>query len=127
MKKTKQILIAFPEYYLLILTILAGYSFPFYFNPIFLGLAIIPFLQIIIKSKISGLIIAGLFVLINLYMLGALISEFKEFSEFNLEAKQLLVGGLCLWIFNMFISGVMVYKYTRPLNENKSSLNVFSN
>ncbi len=127
MKKAKQILIGFPEYYLLILTIIAGYKFPFTFNPIFLGLAVIPILQIIFKNKISGLILASLFILLNLYMLGALISEFREFSEFNLNAKQLLFGGLSFWILNIFASGVMIYKYTRPSNETKSSLNIVDN
>jgi hypothetical protein len=122
MKKIKQILMKFPEYYLIVLIILAGYTPPFTFNPMFVGLACIPILQIIFKNKISGLIIAILFLLANLFMLGALISELREFTEFNNSAKQLLVGGLSLWCFNMFAFSVMLYKYLKSDNE-KSSIN----
>ena len=120
MKKVKQILIKFPEYYLVVLIILAGYSPPFNFNPIFIGLACIPILQIIFNNKVSGLIIKNLFIFANLYMLGAILSELREFTEFNSNARQLLFGGLSLWCFNIFAFIVMLYKYLRTEKENTS-------
>lgn len=123
MIKAKQVLIQLPEYYLLILTIIAGYTYPFTFNPIFLGLAVVPIFQIVVRNKISGLIIASLFVLLNLYMLGALISELSEFLVFNSSAIQLL-GGLSFLIVNILASSVMFYKYTRPSRETKSALSI---
>lgn len=117
----KQILFKLPEYYLLVLIILSGYSPPFTFNTIALVLAAILILQIIFTNKISGLIIAGVFLLINLYMLGALISEFNEFPEFNKEAKQLLFVGLSLWSLNMVTSIMMIYKYAKT-DENNSQI-----
>lgn len=91
---------------------LAGYLPPFYIHPIFIGIAIILILQIIFKSRISGLILGIIFFLINLYFLGALLSEFIEFNEFNNRAKQLLFAGITIWIVNFTLSLTMIYKYT---------------
>ena len=110
MKKT---LLNSPEYYLVILIILSGYTPPFSFNPIFIGLTAIVMLQIIFKNKISGIIIGSSFLLINLFMLGALISEFREFATFNSQAKQLLFVGLPLWALNMTASIIIIYKYLK--------------
>ena len=122
MKKVKQILMKFPEYYLVVLTILVGYTPPFGFSLISIGLAAVLIFQIVFKNKISGLIIASIFLLINLYMLGALISEFNEFPEFNNSAKQLLFVGLSLWSLNMLSSGVMIYKYSKTESVNNSQI-----
>lgn len=110
MNKTKQIVMRLPEYYILILAILAGYKPPFSFTPISIGLAAIMIFQIFYKNKISGLVISVLFLLINLLMLFALISELKEFSTFNNEAQQLLFGGLLIWLTNLLFGGLMFYK-----------------
>lgn len=110
MNKTKQIIVKLPEYYMLILAILAGYKPAFSFTPISLGLAAIMIFQIVYKNKIAGLVISSLFLLINVFMLFALISEFKEFPTFNNEAKQLLFGGLLIWLTNLFFGGIMFYK-----------------
>ena len=122
MKKVKQILMKFPEYYLVVLTILVGYTPPFGFSLISIGLAAVLIFQIVFKNKISGLIIASIFLLINLYMLGALISEFNEFPEFNNSAKQLLFVGLSLWSLNILSSGVMIYKYSKTESVNNSQI-----
>jgi len=108
----KKILFKLPEYYLIVLAILAGYSPPFYINPIFIVIAGIFTLQIIFKNKISGISLGILFFLINLYFLGALISEFNEFTELNNKTKQLLFVGLIIWIVNMILSLTMIYKYS---------------
>lgn len=123
MKKRIQPLLKFPEYYLLVLVLLAGFTPPFSFNPLSLVIAGIVILQIIYKNKISGLFIAGLFLIINLFMLGALISEFTEFSSFDSSAKQLLVGGLAIWCLNSCAIGIMIYKYVTLDGSSSSSLN----
>lgn len=122
MKKAKQILFKFPEYYLVVLAILAGYTPPFSFNPIFIGIAVIPILQLIFKNKISGIVLGSIFLLINLYMLGALFSEFLEFTELNSSAIQLLFVGISLWGLNMLVSIVMIYKYSKTEIENNPQL-----
>jgi len=108
----KKILFKLPEYYLIVLAILAGYSPPFYINPIFIVIAGIFTLQIIFKNKISGISLGILFFLINLYFLRALISEFNELAEFNNKTEQLLFVGLIIWIVNMILSLTMIYKYS---------------
>ena len=107
----KKVFFKLPEYYLIILAFLAGYVPPFYIHPIFIGIAIILILQIIFKSRISGLILGTLFFLINLYFFGALLSEFNEFNEFNNRAKLLLFAGITIWIVNFTLSLTMIYKY----------------
>lgn len=101
-----------PEYYLIILVILAGYSPPFYINPIFIGIIGILILQIIFKNRILGISLGIIFFLVNLFFLGALLSEFNEFTEFNNTAKQLLFVGLTIWIVNIIASITMVYNYS---------------
>lgn len=120
MNKTKHIILKLPEYYMLILAILVGYNPPFSFTAISLGLAAIMIFQIVYKKKISGLMISSLFLLINVFMLFALISEFKEFPIFNSEAKQFLFGGLLIWLTNLFFGGIMFYKNTIVSAENFS-------
>jgi len=115
MKTLKLILTRFPEYYLLILALLTVYTPPFSFsmNPFVIGFIAVIILQIILRNKISGLIIAIMFTLINVYMLFALISEFSEFSTFNTRGKELIFGGLSIFILNLLMSVGMLYKYTQ--------------
>ena len=108
----KRIYLKFPEYYLIILTFLAGYSPPFYINPIFVVIVIILILQIVFKNRILGLVLGSLFFLVNLFFLAALISELNEFTKINTDAKQLLLVGLSIWITNMLMSLVLIYKYS---------------
>lgn len=111
MNRYKQIIIQLPEYYLVVLAIVAAVTLPFSLNPFAIGLAVVLTLQIIFKSKTFGLIIASLFLIANLFMLIALTTGLKEFPAFNPNAKQLLFGGLALFGFNLFVSGVMLVKY----------------
>ena len=113
MKSLRQIIIGLPEYYLIALVIILGFIHPFPINlsPTIVGLIIIIFLQIVFKNKISGYIIASLFILVNLYMLGVLVSEIVESSTFDTSAKQLLFGGTLFFGFNLFISVLMIFKY----------------
>ena len=112
MKKFKQILLQLPEYYLIVLALLAGYTPPFSINPFAIGIVIILAFQIIFKNKIAGHLIASLFLIGNLVMLLALTSELNEFPKFNAHAKELLFGGLMLLGFNIIMSGLMLLKYT---------------
>lgn len=111
MKNKKLQFLQFPEYYLLVLTILGGYTPPFSFHPIFIGILGLLVVQLIFKNKIVGTILGSLFLLINLYMLGALISELREFTAFNTAAKNLAFVGFTLWGLNMLAALTMIYKY----------------
>jgi len=111
-----------PEYYFIVLAILAGYSPPFYINPIFIGIVGILVLQIIFKNRVSGLMLGILFFLINLYFLGALLSEFYNLTEFNNIAKELLFVGVTLWVVNFILSLTMSYKYATHNSINNSKI-----
>lgn len=54
-----------------------------------------------------------LFFLVNLYFLGALMSEFNEFTGLNNSATQLLLVGLPVWMINLVLSLTMIYKYSK--------------
>ena len=101
-----------PEYYIVLIALLAGYTPPFSFNPVFVGIAAIVLLQIIFKNRVSGLVLAGLFFLCNLLFLGALISEFIEFTEFTRQAMELILVGIPLWLLNLVLSVVMFFSYS---------------
>jgi len=111
MKKLKLALANLPDVYLILLTFAAGYKPYFSINPIALGLVAILILQLVIKNKIMGFIIASLFFLINIYMPFALIHELTEFPTFNSGAKKMIWTGLLIFGVNMLMFGLMVFNY----------------
>jgi hypothetical protein len=112
MEKPKQVLIRFPECYFVVLAVILGYEPPLSFHPIVLGFIFILILQIIFKNAISGLILGGLLILINIYMLFALASEFSEFPTVNADAVQLLLVGLAIIGINLTVAGFMLSRYS---------------
>lgn len=113
MKTLKRIVTGYPEFYFIVLVLLSGYSFPLHFNVLSLVLAAIIIFQIIFQNEVSGIIMAGLFALVNLYMLFALISEFREFQTVNVSGIQLLAVGLLLIMLTFIACFLLVLKYTR--------------
>lgn len=111
MKTLKQILIKMPELYLIVLILLSSFSDKLHLNPIAIGLIVILILQIVFKNKASGIVIASLFIIMNLYMLAAVTSEFNEFPVINAEAQKLRAVGFLLFVFNSTMAGMMLYKY----------------
>ena len=107
----KFLLLKMPEYYLVVLAILAVYKQPLVATLVLMGIVAVLVAQIIYQNKISGFIIAGIFLFVNFYMLGALISEFNEFSEVNAAAIKLLSVGLLIITINLITAGIMIYKY----------------
>jgi len=85
-------------------------------NPVVIVLLLVLVFQIKTGKRISGIIIALTLVLINSYLVLALLSELSEFREFNDDARNLLVFGLLYLGLNIISSGVMLYKY---INKNK--------
>jgi hypothetical protein len=112
MEKLKQVLLRFREYYFVVLALILGYEPPLSFNPIVLGIIFILTLQIIFKNAVSGLIIGGLLILVNIYMLFALASEFREFPTINAAAIQLLLVGLVIIAINLSQAGLMISRYS---------------
>ncbi|WP_417592112.1 hypothetical protein [Owenweeksia hongkongensis] len=111
MNKLKQIALQIPEYLLIASVIFYWGSAGWGLNPIAISLLLILVLQIIFKNRIVGLLIPGILILTCLYMLLALMSEFREFPSFNQEAQVFLFVGLSYFISTMLVSGLMIYKY----------------
>ncbi|MBA5792620.1 hypothetical protein H1R17_01120 [Flavobacterium sp. xlx-214] len=102
--------------YLLVLTIIFYWYFTSnLFNPIAIGLLVVMALQIIFKNKVSGIMIPLLFILLSLYMLLALLSELREFSAFNADAKTMLISGLLYLGFTIMCATGMFLNYFRKL------------
>ncbi|NQX92548.1 MAG: hypothetical protein HRT74_10575 [Flavobacteriales bacterium] len=122
----KSLLFKSPEYYLLVLIFLAGYTYPFTFQPFHAVLGGLILLQIIFRNAYTGLILSALFFVVNFLFLGALISEFSEFSEFNSAAKKLIFTGGAIWIANCAMACLMGLNYLKMLTT-KSNLAIDHN
>ena len=109
----KQHIFLIPEIYLIGATLYYWFLTANVLNPVAIVLLLVLVYQIITKNSISGLIISALFILLNVYMVLALISELSEFQQTNNQYWQLLtIGSLFLGI-NILVSGVMFIKYIR--------------
>jgi hypothetical protein len=113
MKKPAKLLTYLPESYIIFVILFYGFTPPFSIRPLALILAAIVALQLIFRNVITGIMLANLFALINLYMILALLSEFSEFPSFNLAAAKLLVVGSLIILANLFIVGLMYFNYLR--------------
>jgi len=124
MKRVKTFILQLPEYLLIAAVLFYWFSTGLAVNYIAIGLIIVLILQIIFKNRIVGIIIPSILVMICLYMLLALMSEFKEFLTFSSDAKELLFVGLSYFISTIIISGFMIYKYAifEELNANNTSI-----
>jgi hypothetical protein len=111
MKKHKHFILQLPEYYLIILSILAAYSLPISLKPIAIVPMVILSLQIIFKNRTLGHIIASLFLIGNLFALYAFTSGLNEIPRFNTNAQELIFGGFILFGFNLLVSWLMLFKY----------------
>ncbi|MFY0674053.1 MAG: hypothetical protein JXQ87_11635 [Bacteroidia bacterium] len=113
MEKVKSLFLILPEYLLLIAVVFYWISAGLLINPIAIALMAIIIIQIIAKNRILGLAIPGVLILVCVYMLLALFSEFNEFSTFNEAAQKLLVVGLTYFVSTIAVSTVMIYKYAQ--------------
>ena len=111
MKRVKTFILQLPEYLLIAAVLFYWFSTGLAVNYIAIGLIIVLILQIIFKNRIVGIIIPSILVMISLYMLLALMSEFNEFLTFSSDAKELLFVGLSYFMSTIIASGIMIYKY----------------
>ncbi|WP_299129216.1 hypothetical protein [uncultured Winogradskyella sp.] len=85
-------------------------------NPIAITLIVIISFQILKQKIVSGIIIGFIFILLNLYMVLALISELSEFKSVTDSFKiMLLVGSFYLGI-NIISGSFMLIKYIKKAN-----------
>lgn len=113
MTKAKQILKLSPEFYLLAATIYYWTLTANVVNPIAIGLLCIIVFQLVFKKTISGLMISGLFIVLNLYLILALVSELSEFTEASSSYYKLLTVGSLFLGFNIIAGSFMFWKYIK--------------
>lgn len=118
----KKAFLKFPEFYFILLVILAGYTPPFSFNPIFIAIGFVFISQIIFKNRITGLLLAIGTGILSLLFLGALLSEFLEFTSFNSKAQQLLFVGLSIFSLNIIATITMFFRYLKTPSKVISNL-----
>jgi len=86
-------------------------------------LAILIFL-VLSQHKNIGMVFSTLLIMINLYMVLALLSELNEFQDFNEKASKLLLfGGLFIGL-NLIFSSLLLFKYAK---KSSTRSNIISN
>ncbi len=115
---------SFTEYYLIGSVLFYWFFTASIFNPVAIGLLIILGLQLVYQKKGMGFTIGSIFLLLNLFMVLALLSELREFTEFSSSFYELLIVGSLYLGLNILVSLGMIVKYARLLTpsscENKT-------
>ena len=111
--KLKEPLSSSPEIYLITATIYYWTLTSNLFNPIAIILLVVLIYQLISKNKSLGLIIAGVFIILNIFMVLALISELSEFSTASQSAVNLLLVGSLFLGLNVTVASFMFLKYIK--------------
>lgn len=102
-----------PELYLIASVLFYWFFTGTVFNYIAIALLGILGLQLIYQKAVTGVAIAGLFLLLSLYMILALLSELREFNEFPPSFYELLIVGMLYLGLNIIISSYMIIKYIK--------------
>ena len=101
-----------PELYLLFAVLFYWVSSTF-INPIALVLFVMVGAQLYFKKPITGVLIASILMLLNLYMVLALISELSEFEEYVAGFWKLLIVGSLFLGLNIAAGVAMLLKYSK--------------
>lgn len=112
MKKSS--LLILPEIIILIISaywFLENYFASNTINPLALALFAVLLFQLIFQNKFIGMFLATITSLFSIYMVFAVLSEFREFPEVTSEAIQLVFIGLLLCMMLFTSSIVIIYKF----------------
>lgn len=113
--KNKRILFLLPELYLIFAVLYYWILTANLLNPIAIVLLIILIAQVVSKKKGLGLFIGSIFVLLNLYMVFALISELSEFLDRTKNYYYLLIFGTLFLSLNLTVGAMMLWKYSNRI------------
>ena len=115
MKNAKVVLRYIPEIYLICSVIYYWIGTWLLLNPVAIAFLLALILQLIIRNRVTGILISGLFVIINIYLVFALTSEllsmYNEIKTFNNSQKRLLFFGSTYMGLNIIVGVVMFIKY----------------
>lgn len=109
----KKYLLFLPEIFIISLTIfwfLDNYTRSGHVNFIALIVFVIVALQVFMKNRIVGIVFGSLFFLFGLYMVLAVLSDFKKFSAIDSSAIQLIGIGFLICFVLVSSSIGMIYK-----------------
>ncbi len=106
----KALLFKIPEYILLTICLFYWVAEGIVFNPLLLFLIVALSLQTFFRNRIVGIAISVFLAAACLFMLGALVSELKEFPTFNSDAQVMLVTGLFFFLTLISLAGIMLYR-----------------
>lgn len=104
---------SFAEYYLIASVLFYWFFTATVVNPIAIGLLIILGFQLAFQKSVSGIAIASIFLVLNLFMVLALLYELGEFTEFTTSFYELLIVGFLYLGLNIWVSSRMILKYTK--------------
>ncbi len=126
MKNKKAISKWIPEIYL-ICSVIYYWIDTGLFNPVAIAFIFALILQLIVRNKITGMLISGFFVIINLYatlvLLSDLLKVYKEIGTL-VEAKALLFFGSLYMGLNITMGIIMFIKYTKSKNQSLTQVTV---
>lgn len=111
MKTLKSYLKYIPEYYFILSAIYYWIMTSTLINPFALLLLAALAALLIFKNKGLGVLLSILFILINLYMFLALLSEYRKFHEPTQAAHDLILYGSIYLGLNLLMSTVLLMKY----------------
>lgn len=111
MKKALEIVINFSDVLMFPIIFFYWINTSEILNPVAIGLLILALLQIVIRNKILGIILATLFSFSSLFLFFALISELNDFTTFDNDALKMTVFMGIYLFFISICSGLMYYKY----------------
>ena len=80
------------------------------FNPVAIILIAVLLFQLVKKKPILGLVIASVILLINSYLVLALISEFRDVNEASADASNLILIGSLFIGLNLIAGSFLLYK-----------------
>jgi len=109
----KRYLLLLPEILIIALSIfwfIDNYAPSGYINYYTIAVFLVVTLQLFIKNKILGILLGSIFFLFGLYMVLAVVSEFKKFTSFNTSAIQLAGVGFLICFVLIASSIGMFYK-----------------
>jgi len=115
MKNLKLILKLAPEIYLILAGIFYWGSTANIHNPIAIALISVLAFQIIFKLNSTGIFLAIIFLILNLYMCFALASELSEFTSPTENYRKMFIVGTIFLGVNLTMSILMFGKYLRNI------------
>lgn len=109
----KKYLLLLPEFFIIALSIywfLENYMSSGHINYFAIAVFVIVGLQVFLKNKIVGIVLGSIFFLFGLYMILAVLSEFKKFTTFDSSAIELISVGFLICFVLIASSIGMFYK-----------------